>query len=64
VALLGVTHVLPILTVFAFAPVTIRGVAWVFGKKAGLDLQWLGITELLQSVTFAMLLITSFYLLR
>ena len=61
VALLGAFHFIPMLAILAFVPVTARGVAWVFGHKAKLDLPWLGITELLQSITFAMLLITSFY---
>lgn len=64
VALLGGLHLLPLLAVCAFIPVTLRGLTWVVGKKAGLDLQWLGITELLHSITFAVLLITSFYVPR
>jgi hypothetical protein len=50
--------------VLAFAPVTIRGMLWVFGTKPRLDLHWLGITELLHSITFGVLLITSYYVPR
>ena len=62
VAMVGGAGLLPLAAVIAFLPVTLRGLAWVFGRKAGLDLQWLGITELLQSITFGVLLITSFYI--
>jgi hypothetical protein len=61
ICLMGYLHMGVIL---AFAPVTIRGLLWVFGTKPGLDLQWLGITELLHSITFGVLLITSYYVPR
>jgi hypothetical protein len=64
VALIGVSGVLPAFAVLAFVPVTLRGMIWIFGRKAVLDLQWLGITELLHSITFGVLLITSFYIPR
>lgn len=64
VGLLSDRHLVPFATMLAFLPVTIRGLAWVFRKNEGLDLQWLGITELLQSVTFGVLLIMSFHLQR
>lgn len=64
VSLIAGLGLLPFGILFAFAPVTIRGVLWVFGTKQGLDLQWLGITELLHSITFGVLLIMSFHLPR
>ena len=64
VVLIGLWGVLPIFAVVAFLPVAIRGMIWVFGRRNVLDLQWLGITELLHSITFGVLLITSFYVLR
>lgn len=62
VAILGGLRLLPLAALCAFVPVTLRGLSWVVGKKAVLDLQWLGITELLHSITFSVLLITSFYI--
>jgi len=55
---------LPPLAVLAFVPVVIRGAMWFGVKQGKLDLPWLGITELLHSITFAVLLITSYYLVR
>jgi hypothetical protein len=64
VVLIGVSGVLPIFAVLAFVPVTLRGMIWVFGRRSVLDLQWLGISELLHSITFGVLLIMSFYVPR
>ena len=55
---------LPPLALLAFTPVVIRGAAWFVRTKEKLDIPWLGITELLHSITFGVLLITSFYLIR
>lgn len=55
---------LPPLAVLAFVPVVVRGAMWFLKKPEKLDLPWLGITELLHSITFGMLLITSFYLAK
>ena len=64
VAAMSGASVLPVAAVLAFVPVTLRGVVWVLGRRPGLDVQWLGITELLQSITFGVLLITTFYVPR
>ncbi len=55
---------LPPLAILAFIPIVIRGAMWFFQKPEKLDIPWLGITELLHSITFGMLLITSFYMVR
>jgi hypothetical protein len=64
IASLSLASYLPVLAVIAFIPITIRGVAWVFQKPETLDVQWLGLTELLHAITFAVLLITCFYIPR
>lgn len=64
IASLSVATELPLFTAVAFLPIVIRGVVWVFQKPEALDVQWLGVTELLQAITFGVLLITSFYLPR
>lgn len=51
----------PAFAAIAFVPVVVRGVWWFFQKAEPLQLHWLGITELLHSITFAVLLIASFY---
>jgi hypothetical protein len=63
VACLSLTH-LPLAALIAFAPIVVRGMFWVFQKQETLDLQWLGITELLHAITFGVLVITSFYFPR
>ncbi len=55
---------LPIAAVLAFLPITLRGIFWLFQKRDTLDLQWLGLTELLHAITFGVLIITSFYVPR
>ncbi len=64
VASLSLASYLPLLTVIAFIPIVTRGVLWIFQKPQALDVQWLGLTELLHAITFGVLLITSFYLPR
>jgi hypothetical protein len=64
VATLGLTTHLPLAAMVAFAPIVMRGMFWVFQKQESLDLQWLGLTELLHSITFGVLMITSFYVPR
>ncbi len=64
VGLLSNWRFAPLAALLAFLPVTIRGLVWVFSRTERLDLQWLGITELLHSITFGVLLIMSFYLQR
>lgn len=54
----------PLLLIIAFVPVVIRGLLWLFQKQEGIDLQWLGITELLHAITFGMLVIFTFYIPR
>lgn len=61
IAALVVTSHLPFAMMIAFAPIVIRGIAWVFQSQQVLDLQWLGLTELLHAITFGVLVITSFY---
>lgn len=55
---------LPLVTLVAFVPAMLRGVLWLWQKQEGLDLQWLGLTELLHAITFGVLMITSFYVPR
>ena len=55
---------LPLVALVAFAPIVMRGIFWVFQKQETLDLQWLGLTELLHAITFGVLIITSFYVPR
>jgi hypothetical protein len=64
VAGLAITSHLPLAVLVAFSPIVMRGLFWVFQKQEGLDLQWLGLTELLHSITFGVLTITSFYVPR
>jgi len=64
VACLSLASYLPAFAVIAFVPTVARGVAWVFQKPETLDVQWLGLTELLHSITFGVLLLTSFYIPR
>ncbi len=61
---LSLAAFLPLFVVIAFLPIVVRGIAWVFQKPEALDVQWLGITELLHALTFGILLITSFYVPR
>ena len=61
---LSLVSYLPLLAVIAFIPIVFRGAAWVFQKPETLDVQWLGLTELLHAITFGVLLITSFYVPR
>lgn len=62
IAALTLTSRLPLVALVAFVPIVIRGTAWIFQKQAALDLQWLGLTELLHAITFGVLMITSFYI--
>ena len=55
---------LPLAVVVAFAPAVIRGIVWLWHEQKSLDLQWLGLTELLHAITFGVLMITSFYVPR
>jgi hypothetical protein len=55
---------LPLFATVAFLPIVLRGIAWTFQKPEALDVQWLGVTELLHAITFGVLLITSFHLPR
>jgi len=64
IASLSLASYLPLLAVIAFIPIVVRGMMWVFQKPEALDVQWLGITELLHAITFGVLLITSFYVPR
>lgn len=64
VASLSLASYLPAVAVVAFTPIVARGAVWVFQKPAALDVQWLGLTELLHAITFGVLLITSFYVPR
>ncbi len=64
VASLSLAAFLPIFAVVAFIPIVARGIAWVLQKPQALDVQWLGLTELLHAITFGVLLITSFYIPR
>jgi hypothetical protein len=52
--------VLPKFVLFAFAPVVIRGLIFFFRKPTPLALVQLGISELLHSVSFGLLLFVSF----
>jgi hypothetical protein len=61
-ALASKLGVVPLITLLAFVPVVIRGIAWFFEKPEQLELHWIGITELVQSVTFGALLICTYYL--
>ncbi len=64
IATLSLDSYLPLFAFIAFIPIVVRGIAWVFQKPEVLDVQWLGITELLHAITFGVLLITSFYMPR
>ena len=64
IASLSLASYLPLFAVVAFTPIVVRGIVWVFQKPEVLDVQWLGITELLHAITFGVLLITSFYVPR
>jgi hypothetical protein len=64
IAALSLASYLPLFTFIAFIPIVARGIAWVFQRAEVLDVQWLGVTELLHAITFGVLLITSFYLPR
>ncbi|HEX6879629.1 MAG TPA: YwiC-like family protein [Terriglobales bacterium] len=64
VAVLGLEMHLPMAALVAFVPIVLRGLVWLFQKPEALDLQWLGLTELLHAITFGVLLIMSFYVPR
>jgi len=55
---------LPPLTAVALVPVVVRGIFWLKDDSEGLDVPWLGVTELLHGVTFGVLLTSVFYLHR
>lgn len=52
--------ILPKMVLLAFLPVVVRGVAFFFKKPAPLAITRLGVSELLQSVSFGLLLFVSF----
>lgn len=52
--------VLPGMAVLAFAPVSVRGVAWFFARPKPLQVRRLGFTELAHAVLFGVLLIVGF----
>jgi hypothetical protein len=64
IASLSLASYMPLFAIIAFIPIVVRGIAWVVQKPEALDVQWLGLTELLHAITFGVLLITSFYLPR
>jgi len=64
VASLSLGSYLPLFAAIAFIPIVARGVVWVFQKPETLDVQWLGLTEMLYAITFGVLLIASFYVPR
>jgi len=53
---------LPLLAIIAFLPVTFRGFFWLAGKARTLDVQRLGLAELLHGITFGVLLMAAFIL--
>jgi len=55
---------LPLLAIVAFLPVTFRGIFWLAGEARALDVQRLGLTELLHGITFGVLLMAAFILHR
>lgn len=57
-------HLLPLLAAAAFAPVVFRGFFWLAENEQEVDIPWLGVTELLQGITFGVLLTSIFYLQR
>ncbi|HEX8926577.1 MAG TPA: YwiC-like family protein [Terriglobales bacterium] len=57
-------HVLPTLAIAAFVPIVLRGVFWIASGEKPVDVHWLGVTELLQSITFGVLLVSTFFLYR
>lgn len=64
IASMSLASYLPLFAVIAFIPIVVRGMRWVSQNPEALDVQWLGITELLHAITFGVLLITSFYVPR
>jgi hypothetical protein len=57
-------HVLPTLALAAFVPIILRGVLWLTKRQISVDVHWLGVTELLQGITFSVLLVSTFFLHR
>jgi hypothetical protein len=57
-------HLLPMLALAAFVPVVLRGMFWLARRETTVDVHWLGVTELLQGVTFGVLLVSTFFLQR
>lgn len=55
---------LPPAAALAFIPVVFRGLFWLVDEDSSLDLQWLGVTELLHGITFGVLLTSTFFLHR
>jgi len=51
---------LPGLTMFAFAPILLRGVFWFLRKPSPLDVRRLGVSELLHAASFGVLVTLSF----
>jgi hypothetical protein len=61
VALASQRGVLPALAVIAFLPVFFRGLLWLADEGETLDVKWLGMTELMQGISFGVLLVATFY---
>lgn len=57
-------HVLPTLALAAFVPIILRGVCWLGTRETNVDVHWLGVTELLQGITFGVLLVSTFFLCK
>ena len=58
---LSLAGLLPKVTVLAFIPALVRGVAWFLRKHQPLDVHRLGFSELFQSIAFGVLLCTAFF---
>jgi YwiC-like protein len=57
-------HLLPTLSLAAFVPIVLRGITWLSRREKPVNVHWLGVTELLQGITFGMLLVSAFFLYR
>ncbi len=55
-------QLLPTYSIVAFIPVVLRGFLWITDKDTSLDLQGLGISELIHGVAFGVLLTAAFLL--
>ena len=61
VALASLRGFLPSLAILAFLPVFFRAVFWLVEEGENLNVRWLGMTELMQGISFGVLLITTFH---